>query len=204
MLYINQIDIQNSTLIVDYQKNKYPFKRLDVNEDGFSGITDMSLEYIKIKGDHNPYLEKGTEYNKWPTLDEELKYVGQYPSKPPPRHWDDDGIYYYGKKGPEEIAYATSDELPFSDKRLCDVYEPGTRWSADKEPLQAQFWPNNYAVPRNCGENYSLFDLTEWNILRWRQEIRIRMFIHINIFYKIYLFTPIKIGQPHCGSLPFN
>ena len=160
MLYINQIDIQNSTLIVDYQKNKYPFKRLDVDEDGFSGITDMSLEYIKIKGDHNPYLEKGTEYNKWPTLDEELKYVGQYPSKPPPRHWDDDGIYYYGKKGPEEIAYAKSDEPPFGDKRLCDVYEPGTRWSADKEPLQAQFWPNNYAVPRNCGENYSLFDLT--------------------------------------------
>ena len=160
-LYLNQIEVQNSTLIVDYHKDKYPFNKLEVNEDGFSGITDMSLEYIKIKGGtHNPYLENGRKYNQWPTLDEEPKWKGQYPSKPPPRHWDDDGVYYYGKKNASEIAYAKDDQLPFSDKRLCDVYEPGTRWSDDKEPLQPDYWPTLGTIPRNCGENYWLFDLT--------------------------------------------
>jgi hypothetical protein len=163
-LYLNQIEIQNSTLIVDYHKNKYPFNRLDVNEenkDQFSGITDMSLEYVNIKGvDHNPYLENSRKYNKWPTLDEEPKWKGQYPSKPPPKHWDADGIYYYGKKDPSEITFTKDDELPFSDKRLCDIYEPGTRWSDEKEPLQPYYWPTLASLPRNCGENYWLFDLT--------------------------------------------
>jgi len=164
LLYINEIQVQNSTLIVDYQKNKYPFRKLTVNEDGFSGITDMSLEYIKIKGDKNPYLEKGTQYNQWPTLDEQPKWMGQFPSKAPPQLWDDDSIYYYGKPEKEEIKYTpTESQSPFDDKRLCDVYEPGTRWSSDKEELQGQFWPSNYAVPRNCGENEWLFDLSRNN-----------------------------------------
>jgi len=150
-LYLNQITVQNSTLIVDYEKNKYPFPRMEVTENGFSGITDMSLEYINIKGDNNPYFEKGKYYNQWPTLDSEPKWKGQYPSKPPPLDWDDDGIYYYGK----------NDEKPFSDKRLCDVYEPGTRWSPDKEPLQPYYWPTLATIPRNCGENEWLFDLSK-------------------------------------------
>jgi len=158
-LYLNQIEVQNSTLIVDYHKDKYPFNKLEVDEKGFSGITDMSLEYINIKKtDHNPYLEKGRKYNEWPTLDEELKFMGQYPSKPPPRHWNEDGLYYYGKKSKDAIAFDDDDALPYSDERLCDVTNPGTRWSKDKEPLQAQFWPSNYTVLSTCGENYWLFD----------------------------------------------
>lgn len=147
-LYLNQIDVQNSTLIVDYQKNKYPGNKFEVKEDGFSGITDMSLEYIKIKGDTNPFFDKGIKYNKWPTLDEEPKWKGQYPSKPPPKHWDVDGVYYYAK----------NDEPAYGDKRLLDLYEPGTRWSEDKEELQPYYWPTLATIPRNCGENFWLFD----------------------------------------------
>ena len=160
-LYLNQIEVQNSTLIVDYHKDKYPFNKLEVNDEGFSGITDMSLEYVNIKNvDNNPYFQNGREYNKWPTLDEEPKWKGQYPSKDPPKHWDVDGIYYYGKKDNNEIAYNDDDKLPYSDKQLCDVYEPGTRWSKDKEPLQPYYWPTLATLPRNCGEYYSLFDLS--------------------------------------------
>ena len=108
----------------------------------------MSLEYIKIKGDTNPFFDKGIKYNKWPTLDEEPKWKGQYPSKPPPKHWDVDGVYYYAKE----------DQKPYSDKRLLDLYEPGTRWSEDKEELQPYFWPTLATIPRNCGENFWLFD----------------------------------------------
>ena len=176
-LYLNQIEVQNSTLIVDYHKDKYPFKRLDVSEDGFSGVTDMSLEYIKIKGGiSDPYLENGRKYNKWPTLDEEPKWKGQYPSKAPPKHWDDDGVYYYGEKSADEIAFMTGDDKHLDrnmhvdypeireaiqakeSERYCDAYEPGTRWSADKEELQPQYWPTLATIPRNCGENYWLFD----------------------------------------------
>jgi hypothetical protein len=151
-LYLNQIEVQNSTLIVDYHKDKYPFNRLDVSDDGgFSGVSDMSLEYVNLKNvDSNPYIENGRAYNRWPTLDEEPKWKGQYPSKAPPKHWDVDGIYYYDKK----------DEEGMNDKELCDVYEPGTRWSKEKEPLQPYYWPTLATIPRNCGEYYSLFDLS--------------------------------------------
>ena len=120
----------------------------------------MSLEYVNIKGagKQSPYLENGRQYNKWPTMNEQPKWMGQYPSKAPPRHWDSEGVYYYGKKGKEEIAYANDDQVPYTDKRLCDVYEPGTRWSADSEPLQPNFWSGNYTVNSTCGENYWLFN----------------------------------------------
>jgi hypothetical protein len=147
-LYLNQIDIQNSTLIVDYEKDKYPGNKYEVTENGFSGITDTSLEYIKIIGDNNPFVDKARKYNKWPTLDEQPKWKGQFPSKPPPKHWDVDGVYFYSGK----------DKKPYSDKRLIPLYEPGTRWSEQKEDLQPYFWPTLATIPRNCGENFWLFD----------------------------------------------
>ena len=45
-LYLNQIEIQNSTLIVNYDKNNDRTPKIELNENGFCGITDMSLEYI--------------------------------------------------------------------------------------------------------------------------------------------------------------
>jgi len=152
-LYLNKIEIQNSTLIVDYQKDKFPENRFQVSElpNHFSGVTDMSLEYVNIKTpvDSGPYLERGLQYNKWPTLNEEPKWKGQFPSKPMPFHWDMDGLYYYGKK----------DEKPNDDGK-CGTYNPGVRSSPMAEPLQPYFWPSNYSVPRNCGEYGSLFALS--------------------------------------------
>ena len=151
-LYLNQIEIQNSTLIVNYQKDKYPFDKLEVEEDGFSGITDMSLEYMKIKKGtkNNPYFEKARKYNQWPRLDEEPQWKSQFPSKPPPKHWDVDGVYYYGN----------DDKKPFTDPNICKIYEPGTRWSSFHEDLQPYYWPTLATLPRNCGDNYWLFDIT--------------------------------------------
>ena len=151
-LYLNKIEIQNSTLIVDYQKDKFPENRFNVSElpNHFSGVTDMSLEYVNIKTpvDSGPFLERGLQYNKWPTLNEEPTWKGQYPSKPMPFHWDMDGLYYYGKK----------DEKPNHDGK-CGTYNPGVRSSASKEPLQPYFWPSNYVLPK-CGEYNPMFELS--------------------------------------------
>ena len=149
-LYLNQIEIQNSTLIVNYDKNNDRTPKIELNENGFCGITDMSLEYIGIEGDNNPYLEKGRAYNKWPTLDEEPKWKAQYPAKPPPQEWDVDGVYYYSKKGKRK----GEKEM----RKYCDIYEPGTIWSPDKMPLQPYFWPTLATIPRNCGENFWMFN----------------------------------------------
>ena len=165
-LYLNQIQIQNSTLIVDYQKNKYPFNRINVNETEFSGITDSTLEYVNIinKSVDAPFLENGRKYNKWPTLDEEPKWKGQFPAKyPPVKKWDDNGIYYYEKEN--ENNEDMNDNIIFTKEdskedvsRYCDTYKPGTRWSEDKMPLQPDFWASNYTVNSTCGENFWLFD----------------------------------------------
>ena len=146
-LYLNQISIQNSTLIVDYNKDKYDLPMIDIDENRFSGITDSSLEYIKIKGDTTPYIETVKDYNKWPTLDSEPKWLGQYPSKMHPETWDLDGIYYYNKK-----------ENKDNTSEICSQYNYGTRWSQQKEELQPNFWASNYTVASDCGENFWLFD----------------------------------------------
>jgi hypothetical protein len=149
-LYLNKIEVQNSTLIVDYHKDKFPENRFEVSDkpDQFSGVSDMSLEYVNIKGGfHDPYLEKGREYNKWPRLDEEPTWKTQYPSKAPPKHWDMDGLYYYGD----------GDGKPLN-KGDCPEYSPGMRWSPNREPLQPYYWPTLATIPRNCGENFWLFD----------------------------------------------
>ena len=160
-LYLNQIEVQNSTLIVNYNQDKYPMNRLEVSENGFSGITDMSLEYVNIKNKSisSPYIENAKEYNKWITLDEEIKFAGQWPSNPPPRHWNDDGTYFYGKHQKDDIAFKKDDKRKYSDERLCDVFNNGTRWSFDKEPLQPTFNPTIAGLPRNCSENNWLFEL---------------------------------------------
>ena len=171
-LYINQIDIQNSTLIVDYNKDKYPFSRLTVDETGFSGTTDSSLEYSIMKGkkDHNPYLSSGKAYNEWPRLDEEPSYISEYPAKfPPIKKWDNLGIYYYD--GPIDEQYSKeppkdSTEIVFTkenkvdEDRYCNSFERGTRWSEKREYLEPNFWPSNYTINSTCGENYWLFDLS--------------------------------------------
>jgi hypothetical protein len=164
-LYLNEITVQNSTLIVDYHKDKYPFNTLEVNEHGFSGLTDMSLEYVNIKNKSidSPFIENARSYNKWITMDEEPKFAGQWPSNPPPRHWNEDGTYYYGKHTEDEITFNDNDQLKYSDKRLCDVYNNGTRWSLDKEELQPTFNPTVTGLPRNCSENNWLFELAGGN-----------------------------------------
>lgn len=166
-LYLNEIEIQNSTLIVDYHKNKYPFNRLTVDEKGFSGITDSSLEYVNIlnKSMSGPYLENGREYNKWITLDQEPKWKSQYPSKfPPIKKWNADGIYYYEdcdscNKDNNDIPLFTKYDRKADNDRYCDAFEPGTRWSEQREPLQPDFWAGNYTVDSTCGENYWMFNL---------------------------------------------
>ncbi len=147
-LYINRVEIQNSTLVVNYNKNKYPYPMIKVTENGeLSGINDMTQDYMKVIGDDNPIFDKAREYNKWPKLDEEPSWEGQYPCKEPPiNKWNDEGIYYY-----EEGQGA----LP---KGVCKSFCPGTRWSSMQEPLQPNFWIANFQS-QPCGENYWLFDL---------------------------------------------
>ena len=153
-LYINGIEIQNSTLVVDYHKDKFPENQFNVSDrpNHFSGITDQSLEYSNIQTpvDSGPYLQRGKEYNKWPRLDEEPKWKGQYPSKPAPLSWDLDGLYYYGEK----------DEKPNEDGK-CGVYSPGVRWSPMNEPTQPYFVASNFV--NKCGEYDYMFELAGGN-----------------------------------------
>ena len=147
--YLNQISIENSTLIVNYSKNNFNNNKMKIDEFGFSGTTDMSLEYIGYQGTNNPTMEKSKKYNKWPVLDEEPKWKGQYPAKTPPQNWDVDGIYYYSKNDKQKAS---------QNDKYCDTYDPGTIWSPMKMPLQPYSRPTLATIPRNCGENYWLFN----------------------------------------------
>jgi hypothetical protein len=147
--YLNQIKIQNSTLIVDYEKNNFYNGNMNVNEKTFSGITDQTIEYMNYKGNNNPIMQKSKTYNKWPVLDDMPKWKGQYPAKTPPQSWDVDGIYYYSK---------VDKEIASSQDEYSDMYDSGTIWSPMKMPLQPYSRPTLATVPRNCGENYWLFN----------------------------------------------
>lgn len=147
--YLNQIKIGNSTLIVDYEKNNFYNGNMNVNEKTFSGITDQTIEYSNYKGNNNPIMQKSKTYNKWPVLEEMPKWKGQYPAKTPPQSWDVDGIYYYSK---------TDKEIASSQDQYADMCDSGTIWSPMKMPLQPYSRPTLATVPRNCGENYWLFN----------------------------------------------
>ncbi len=147
--YLNQIKIENSTLIVNSNKNNFNNNKMKIDEFEFSGTNDMSLEYIGYQGSNNPTIQKSKVYNKWPMLDEEPKWKGQYPAKTPPQSWDVDGVYYYSDK----------DKFEASQKdKYCDLYDSGTIWSPMKMPLQPNSRPTLATIPRNCGENYWLFN----------------------------------------------
>ena len=147
--YLNQIKVQNSTLIVDSEKNNFNNQKMKIDEFGFSGVNDMSLEYNYFNSNKNPINEKNVVSNKWPVLIEEPKWKGQYPAKTPPQSWDVDGIYYYSQM--DKIKASKNDTY-------SDMYDSGTIWSPMKMPLQPDSRPTLATLPRNTGENYWLFN----------------------------------------------
>lgn len=147
--YLNQIKIQNSTLIVDYEKNNFNNSKMNIDEYSFSGITDQTLEFNTFKSNNNPINEKSVTSNKWPVLKEEPKWKGQYPAKTPPQSWDVDGIYYYSNN--DKIKAAKNDTY-------SDMHDSGTIWSPMKMPLQPESRPTLATLPRNQGENWWLFN----------------------------------------------
>ncbi len=147
--YLNQVKIQNSTLIVDYEKNNFNNNKMNIDEYSFSGITDQSLEFNIFKSNNNPINEKNINSNKWPVLKEEPKWKGQYPAKTPPQSWDVDGIYYYSNS--DKIKAAKNDTY-------SDMHDSGTIWSPMKMPLQPDSRPTLATLPRNQGENWWLFN----------------------------------------------
>lgn len=147
--YLNQIKIQNSSLIVDSEKNNFNNNKMEINEYSFSGITDQSLEFNNFKSNNNPINDKNNVSNKWPKLSEQPSWKGQYPAKTPPQNWDVDGIYYYS---PEDKIKASKNDT------YSDMHDSGTIWSPMKMPLQPDSRPTLATLPRNTGENYWLFN----------------------------------------------
>ena len=147
--YLNQIKIQNSTLIVDPSKNNFNNQKMKIDEFGFSGINDMSLEYKYFNSNNNPINDKNIVSNKWPVLNDQPKWKGQYPAKTPPQSWDVDGIYYYSNI--DKIKASKNDTY-------SDMHDSGTIWSPMKMPLQPDSRPTLATLPRNQGENYWLFN----------------------------------------------
>ena len=167
--YLNRIDIWNSTLVVNYSKNMYPFPQIKItdNSKGLSGYTDMSIYYSNLIGNKPTVVQKkAIEENKWPTLYEQPPYIHEYPCKNPPiNHWNEEGIYYYGneekypqnEQDPKSIP-PSSTNFTQKDDKICPTFCPGTRWSSTQEPLQPNFWVSYFQSQANCGDYEFLFD----------------------------------------------
>ena len=131
-LYINSITIKNSDYIINYNnKNKNTL---------CSGYADGSNEFSLIRDDKNPYIEPAVIRNKWPHLMSMPKGFTSWPCTPVENDWNMYGIY----------------NPPIHDTKYC----PGKTVSAQYVPPQPDFNPTLATLPRNCGENYWLFDQT--------------------------------------------
>lgn len=139
-LYINRVSIQNSTLVVNYYKNMYPYPILQTTEDGrtIGGITDMKLDFMRVKGDNNPIFQTGREYNKTIRLDEEPEWQSSYPCKAPPLDWNAEGVMYYPKG------------TGVYPQGKCPAVCAGTRSSSMLIPTEPNFWVNNFQS-QPCG-----------------------------------------------------
>ena len=130
-IYVNSIGIENSTLIIHSQNRKN-----DIQTCG--GFSDGSESFSYIKGDRDPYIEPSVIRNKWPRLPSEPVCVNTWPCTPNPNDWDNQGIYQPDVK----------------DSKNC----PGETWAAQYVYPQPSYNPTIATLPRNCGENYWLFD----------------------------------------------
>lgn len=153
-MYLNHIDVENSTLVINsnIQKNTNEVREfiMDVGENG--GIIDNKLEYTHLhKGElNNPIQPIARQANKWVETPSKPNYMGQFPCKVTPEMWDEDGVYYYSK------ARGKQNNKESRDYESCD----GTRYSTEPLPLQPNFWVTNYAEAGtgvNCGPNSWMF-----------------------------------------------
>ena len=135
VMYINSIDIENSTLVL------HPLK---VNKDVeyLQGITDNTLEKSSVSGDNDPYLEPSKIRNEWPTLNSQPPYQKAWPCTLPSQDWD-------------ELSISTPEVYP---TKLC----PGIRSSTKQQPLTAEYWRSMVGVPRYSGQNAWLFSPTNY------------------------------------------
>jgi len=131
-LYINLIDVENSTLIINHtQKNKDTL---------CGGFGDGSECFSFVKGDSDPYIEPAVIRNKWTRLPNQPYCMNTWPCTPKPNDWDSLGVY----------------EPDVKDSKEC----PGETWAAEYVYPQPTFNPTVTELPRDCGQNYWLFDLT--------------------------------------------
>jgi hypothetical protein len=149
-MYLNNVDIENSTLVINANIQNDKEFIMDVGENG--GIIDNKLEYTHLNNNvkPNPIQPISREANKWVETPDKPNYMGQYPCKVMPEMWDEDGIYYYSKARDNQL----KEEV--RDYDVC----VGTRSSTEPLPLQPNFWINNYAESGtgvNCGPNSWLF-----------------------------------------------
>ncbi len=147
-LYINQVLLYNSTLVVNVMKN-YPrdiMMKVGESEGEMGGVNDSKLDYLKVIGDKNPIYQIATKYNEWPKLADEPDWIAQYPAREPSVNaWDEQGIFYY---------VHGQGSIP---KGKLPEFSPGMRWSSMAEELQPSYWIANYQS-QPCSENNWLFD----------------------------------------------
>ncbi len=149
-MYLNHVDVENSTLVINTHIKKNKEFIMDVGENG--GIIDNKLEYTHLHSGQksNPIQPFAREANKWVETPDKPNYMGQYPCKVTPEMWDEDGVYYYSKARDHQL------KKEERDYESCD----GTRYSTEPLPLQPNFWVTNYAEAGtgvNCGSNSWMF-----------------------------------------------
>lgn len=131
-LYINDINIENSTLIVNHTKKS--------KNTLCGGFGDGSESFSFINGDNDPYIEPAVIRNKWTRLPNQPYNMNTWPCTPKANDWDESGIY----------------QPDVHDSKEC----PGETWAAQYVYPQPTFNPTVTELPRDCGENYWLFDRT--------------------------------------------
>ena len=131
-LYINDINIENSTLIINHTKKS--------KNTLCGGFGDGSESFSFINGDNDPYIEPAVIRNKWNRLPNQPYNMNTWPCTPKANYWDDSGIY----------------QPDVHDSKEC----PGETWAAQYVYPQPTFNPTVIELSRDCGENYWLFDRT--------------------------------------------
>jgi hypothetical protein len=131
-LYINNINIVNSTLVLN------PYKKCINNN--YNSSKDKVLPFSYINNYNNPIIEESIKRNKWPLLKSQPKNKKAWPCKLFSQDWNDEGIYVPQVK----------------PTKLC----PGIRSSTKQQPLTGEYWPTLATIPRNTGSNTWLFDLS--------------------------------------------
>jgi len=138
-IHINTVKIYNTNAVIN-SNNQCITQN---GEPTCGNIKGTSLSSSSFNQPTTPFVEPSCVRNKWPVISPIQTDMKAFPAGQASEYWNEKGV-------------------PMST--TCNTQETGINGSTTDYPITAQYWANNFVVPKWSGPNNWLFSLTRGDV----------------------------------------